>query len=197
MSETLGSGRSWTDLQPDPDSTVKPSIQQRQVIFTDPFKKVYQITADFGEFSKDYYVVKYKERAGMVAVQQDRVLLVRQYRLLIDSLSWEIPGGAVDEDEAPAQAAVRECLEETGIRCFNPQPLLFFHMSVDTLYNPTYIFYSHDIAEIPEPQHIHTQEVSSWEWIPLDQCIEMIFSRQISDSFSVAALLAYRERQTR
>ncbi len=28
---------------------------------------------------------------------------------------WEFPGGKLEEDEAPQQAAERECLEETGI----------------------------------------------------------------------------------
>ena len=29
---------------------------------------------------------------------------------------WEFPGGKVEPDESPADAAVRECLEETGIQ---------------------------------------------------------------------------------
>lgn len=28
---------------------------------------------------------------------------------------WDVPGGTVEEGESPAQAAVRECLEETGL----------------------------------------------------------------------------------
>lgn len=32
-----------------------------------------------------------------------------------DNHAWEIPAGAIDTDEAPAQAVVREVLEETGL----------------------------------------------------------------------------------
>ncbi len=92
----------------------------------------------------------------------------------------------------PAAAAVRECLEETGIRCANPRPLLFYHTGLDTVYNPTYLFYSDEIAGVHEPQSIHQQEVNSSEWLPLTGCLEMITAGQIQDNFTIAALLAYR-----
>ena len=41
----------------------------------------------------------------------DEVLLVRH----IDSGAWGVVGGSVDVDESPADAAVRECREETGL----------------------------------------------------------------------------------
>lgn len=56
------------------------------------------------------------------------ILLVRQYRLLIDRVSFEVPGGAIDEGETPEQAAIRECFEDTGVRRVNTRPLLSFHM---------------------------------------------------------------------
>jgi 8-oxo-dGTP pyrophosphatase MutT (NUDIX family) len=43
--------------------------------------------------------------------QRGSLLLVQ----LADSGHWSLPGGAIDPDEAPADAAVRECWEETGL----------------------------------------------------------------------------------
>ena len=53
---------------------------------------------------------------NVVAVTEDRkVVLVRQFRHGIESLTLEIPGGAVDpEDASPLAAAKRELREETG-----------------------------------------------------------------------------------
>ena len=34
---------------------------------------------------------------------------------LADTGSWAVPGGAIDPNELPAEAAVRECWEETGV----------------------------------------------------------------------------------
>jgi len=187
----MGSGRSWPEMQPDSSGEFQPLIRQRHLVFTTPYQNIYRVIAQFDDFTKEYFVNEYRTRAGLVVDRDSEILLVRQYRLLIDGMSWEIPGGAADEGETAEQAAVRECLEETGVRCFNPQPLLFYHMGLDTIYNPTSLFYSTEVAEELEPHSIHTQEVSGWEWIPLERCIDMIFCQQIVDSFSITALMAY------
>lgn len=49
--------------------------------------------------------------AGVVRDDQGRVLLQRRS----DTGSWCVPGGALDPDEQPAQACVREIYEETGL----------------------------------------------------------------------------------
>jgi ADP-ribose pyrophosphatase YjhB (NUDIX family) len=50
-----------------------------------------------------------------VIVEQDgEVLLVRR-RMKPRQGAWTFPGGFVDFDESPAEAAVRECWEETGL----------------------------------------------------------------------------------
>ncbi|MBP1596162.1 MAG: hydrolase [Acidobacteria bacterium] len=52
---------------------------------------------------------------NVVALTPDRqVLLIRQFRHGTGEFTLEIPGGMVDPDEMPAQAAMRELLEETG-----------------------------------------------------------------------------------
>lgn len=45
----------------------------------------------------------------------DKVVLVRQYRVSIDSYIYELPAGLVDGDESYQEAAIRELHEETGL----------------------------------------------------------------------------------
>ena len=48
---------------------------------------------------------------GIIFDERNRILLVRQ----IDGGVWVAPGGAVDPEEIPADAVVREVWEETGL----------------------------------------------------------------------------------
>ena len=169
-----------------------PVVGPRELVYENPYQQVYRVKADFGEFTKEYFVNDTGRRAGIVAATDGSVLLVRQYRLLIDGMSWELPGGKVDDGERPDETAIRECLEETGVRCLNPQPLVFYHAGLDSRYNPTHIYYSQEIADIYEPHRIDPREVSESRWFPLADCIDMIFKGKILDSFSIIGLLSYQ-----
>ena len=49
---------------------------------------------------------------AVVVDDRARVLLERR----VDTGRWSLPGGAIDPGEQPAEAAVREVFEETGVR---------------------------------------------------------------------------------
>ncbi|MBI3252250.1 MAG: NUDIX hydrolase [Candidatus Omnitrophica bacterium] len=170
----------------------KPLVGPRNLVYENPYQKIFRVEAHFGQFSKEYYVLATGRKAGIVVIRGDQVLLVRQYRLLIDQVSWEIPGGKVDEHETPAEAAVRECFEESGIQCSKPLPLLFYQPGLDTSDNPTYLFFTDNFSETVGNSHFHPDEVCDIEWIPLSRCIDMIGKHDIVDSFSIIALLAYQ-----
>lgn len=49
-------------------------------------------------------------------LEEDRVLLIRQYRFATGGEILEIPAGKLDPGEQPEACAARELLEETGYR---------------------------------------------------------------------------------
>ena len=57
---------------------------------------------------------EHKIAAGVLVEHEGKVLLVRR-RMNPRQGMWTLPAGFVDFDEDPAEAAVRECREETGL----------------------------------------------------------------------------------
>lgn len=80
------------------------------------------------------------------------------------------------------------------MRCRGVQPLLRFQPGLDALHNPTYLFHSRefDIVAGHKPSPMESLEVV---WIPLQECLGMIFDGRIVDSLSLIALMSYSLRQ--
>jgi len=80
--------------------------------------KIFRVTedeaADSSGFEIRRAIVRHAGSAVMMAVEDDRVLLVRQFRLPAGKEMWELPAGKMDGDETPLAAAKRELAEETG-----------------------------------------------------------------------------------
>jgi len=163
----------------------------KRLDYRNPFMKVSHTKADFGAFTKEYFVIELGPRAGVVAVRDDRVLLTRQYRFLIDAMSWEIPGGKIESGESPADAAIRECREETGVTCRNLKPLVVYYPGLDNFDNRTTLLYSETI-DVDAPFVGDASEVIEIAWVPLERCIAMVRRGEILDALTVTGLLAYR-----
>jgi 8-oxo-dGTP diphosphatase len=54
-----------------------------------------------------------RTRAGIILIEDDKVALIERHRAGLEY--YVLPGGGVDEDETPEQAAVREAREELGV----------------------------------------------------------------------------------
>lgn len=53
--------------------------------------------------------------SAAIITSGDRVLMVRR-RVKEGELSWQFPAGGIEDGETPEEAAVRETLEETGLK---------------------------------------------------------------------------------
>jgi 8-oxo-dGTP pyrophosphatase MutT (NUDIX family) len=173
-----------------------PRIRRRQTVHRNPFQTVEAVEAEFEGFAKQYYVVDFGPRVGIVAWREGRVLLTAQYRFLIDRVAWEIPGGQIEAEESPEVAVQRECLEETGVFCAEPRFLVKYRPGLDNVENLTHVFYSDRVEErrpfVPDPA-----EVVALAWVPLEDCVTLVLEGVIADCLTVAAVLAFRALQER
>lgn len=94
-----------------------------------------------GHIVKDYYVLEYSNWVNAVAITEDnKILMVRQYRHAAEMVSLEIPGGVIEDGELPEQALRRELLEETGFQFDDFELLCTVYANPSTANNHTYCY---------------------------------------------------------
>lgn len=94
--------------------------------------------------------------AGILFVNRGKVFLIHR----TDRDEWEGPGGHIEDGETPAEAAIRETEEETGIRV--SEGALSQPIQQDDLYTA----FVADIGDQFDPQLNHEHNDSGW--FPLD-----------------------------
>lgn len=171
-------------------------VGKRESVFENQYMKMYRANVQFQDFTKEYFVTEMGERVAVMFLDKEKALLVRQYRFLINDLSWELPGGAITKDETAEQAAIRECLEETGIRPKNLSALFEYNITLDCLDNYTRIFCCSDF-EFSEEKAPDMREVVETAWVPLGRCLDMIAGGEIRDSMTMMGLLYYAFKEGR
>lgn len=100
------------------DDELKWETLSSEYLFHDTWLKARKDTCrrPDGRLITPYYVMEYTEWAAGLAITEDnKIVLVRQYRHAMGDVSIELPGGCIDaSDHDPESAIRREFLEETG-----------------------------------------------------------------------------------
>jgi 8-oxo-dGTP pyrophosphatase MutT (NUDIX family) len=135
-----------------------------------------------------YYTVDYiKTAVGVIARRPGEILLIRQYRFIIDDFVWAIPSGGGEKNEDLVQSAKRELLEETGYRAEKIQRLLSYYPSYGCGNQVFHLFLAEGFSSPPEPYD--QNEVLEVRWFADGEVKEMIFSEGIVDGLSLTPLL--------
>lgn len=92
----------------------------------------------------------------IVLFDGDQVLWARHAR----RATWEIPGGHIEPDETPRQAAERELWEETGITKAALQPCCIYTVSQDERSTSGMLYY----ATSGEPGPLPAFEMAEVRW---------------------------------
>jgi ADP-ribose pyrophosphatase len=134
------------------------------------------------------YVVRHNGSAVIMPVDaNNRILLVRQYRLPAGQYLWELPAGKIDEGEKALQAAKRELGEETGLHAKKWKKLATFRPSPGFLEETMTIYLAKELIQ----GEAHPMEDESIEarWFTKKELRESIRTNKITDAKTMIAFL--------
>lgn len=134
-----------------------------------------------------FEIVRHANAAAILAVdEQDRAILIRQYRQPLDEVIWEVPAGLLESDEEPLVCAKRELREETGYTAKEWTNLGDMLAAPGFCDEVIHLFLARGL-ELGE-QELDENEVLQPQALPLEEVYEMARRGEISDGKSVAAL---------
>jgi ADP-ribose pyrophosphatase len=135
-----------------------------------------------------YGVVTFGDCVGVVPfLDDDRILLVRQYRYVQKDARWEIPTGGINEGESPEEAAQRELQEETGYRAERLTWISHYYTSKCICDETAHLYIGEGLSPSQHaPDETEFIEVGTF---PFAEALQMVVDCEIMDSMSVIAIL--------
>lgn len=153
------------------------------------FKNQYEIAE--GQVVDDYYIIRRDDFVLIVALKDDKLILVRQYRPATDRFHLCLPAGFLDPGESPEAGAKRELLEETGFPATECRLLGELHPLPGYLQSIAFVVLCEvSAASTGTFDQLEIEEVVEVGW---DEVLQMILHGEISEMPAMAALLLAKE----
>ncbi len=178
------------NANPGPDDDSRWIVHGRRPLYESEWIKLYKTDVELPDGQRFEHHTAWMPTAAMTALLNDdqtHVLLMWRHRFVPDLWNWELPGGLVDADEEPAEAAAREIEEETGYRPRSMEHLVTFEPMIGMVNNPHHVFVGRGAERVGDPTE--KTEMQRMDWVPLTQVPSLIAQGLVSNSGTLVALL--------
>lgn len=140
-------------------------------------------------------IVVHPGAVGVIALDdQDRVVMIRQYRHPVRSYLWEVPAGIKDvADEPLVETARRELAEEVGLAADRWDRLVDFLASPGGSSEEVTVFLARNLREVGRPEDfvVSAEELDlQIQRVPLDEALIAVQDGRMRNSIVVAGVLA-------
>lgn len=143
---------------------------------------------------RDFHIVVLQDAVVVVALtDDDRAVLVEQYRHGPRSVTLEFPGGMLEGDD-PAAAARRELREETGYEAESVTHLGAMELNPSWARGRVHVALATG-ARPAGPKEQDEGEDTRVRLVPLDEVREMVGTGELGNAVAIAALAIYEARR--
>lgn len=152
---------------------------------------IFQFSKDEVEIKGKVYtrdIIHHHGGVGVLALRQQEVLLVKQYRYAIQMDTYEIPAGKLEQGEDPITCGMRELEEESGYTTDVLHPLCAMFSTPGFCNEKIHLYWTTHITKVEHPLAMDEDEDIAILWIPLDHAMQMIEKGIIQDAKTIIAL---------
>ncbi|MFT4051933.1 MAG: NUDIX hydrolase [Microbacterium sp.] len=165
--------------------------------------RVWDVRSDTVRYGDGQIVRQYVDHPGAAAVvavdDEERVVLIQQYRHPIRQRDWEIPAGLLDvAGEPPIDTARRELAEEVDLLAETVEPLLSIFTTPGGNDEVVHIFLARGLSATPDAFARGDEEADiRIERVPIAEVVDAVLSGRMRNGILAAGVLAAAERVRR
>lgn len=157
---------------------------------------VWNIRREVVQYGDGRMTREFVEHTGAVAVlaldDDDRAMLIKQYRHPVSRREWELPAGLRDEaGEPPLDTAKRELAEEVDLEASEWHVLSDFFTSPGGSDEALRVYLARGLSATASVFERYDEEAQiEKRWVALDDIVDAVLDRTVANSILAIAVLA-------